>query len=94
MIELIALLAERGIEANSIHLPQFDESFNLTASSAESKGRVHSAGKVANRIPHDELLTDWNNDYAAFIVALTQRLNAAETDAERRSVIRQLHGVL
>jgi len=92
--ELARLLAERGIDASSIHLPQFDESFDITASSAESKGRVHSTGKVANRIPHDELLTDWNNDYAAFIVALTQRLNAADTDSERRAVIRQLHGLI
>ena len=88
------LLAERGIDADTIFMPQFDESFDLVAASAESKGRVRSTGKVADRIPQDELLTDWNNDYAAFIVALTQRLTNAENDRERRELIRQLHGVL
>ncbi|MEO1702172.1 MAG: MBL fold metallo-hydrolase [Pseudomonadota bacterium] len=91
---LARLLAERGIGADAIFMPQFDESFELVAASAQSKGRARSAGKVANRIPHEELLTDWNNDYAAFIVALTQRLTTAESDKERRHLIRQLHELL
>ena len=40
------------------------------------------------------MLTDWNNDYAAFIVALTQQLNTADNDAERRALIKRLQGVL
>ncbi|MBO6636824.1 MAG: MBL fold metallo-hydrolase [Roseitalea sp.] len=86
--ELARLLAKRGIDAGQIHMPQFDESFDLVAGDARSKGRV------ATRIPTDELLTDWNNDYAAFIVALTQHLNTAENDAERRALIKRLHGAL
>ncbi|WP_349364504.1 MAG: MBL fold metallo-hydrolase [Roseitalea porphyridii] len=86
--ELARLLADRGIDAGKIHMPQFDESFELVAGDARSKGRV------AARIPQDELLTDWNNDYAAFIVALTKRLNSADNDAERRSVIKRLQGAL
>jgi len=85
---LARMLADRGIDAGKIHMPQFDESFELVAGDARSKGRV------AARIPQDELLTDWNNDYAAFIVALTKRLNSADSDAERRSVIKRLQGAL
>lgn len=86
--ELARLLTDRGIDAGHIHMPQFDESFELVAGDARSKGRV------AQRIPADELLTDWNNDYAAFIVALTQQLNTADNDAERRALIKRLQGVL
>ncbi|WP_306121042.1 MULTISPECIES: MBL fold metallo-hydrolase [unclassified Roseitalea] len=86
--ELAEKLAARGINADIIHLPQFDESFDLVAGDARSKGRV------AERIPRDELLTDWNNDYAAFIVALTKRLNTADSDGERRQIIKRLQGAL
>ncbi|MEL6437443.1 MAG: MBL fold metallo-hydrolase, partial [Pseudomonadota bacterium] len=92
--ELTRLLGERDIDPDTIHMPQFDETFDLVAASADAKGRVKSKGKVAERIAHDELLTDWNNDYAAFLVALTQRLTAAESDADRRALIKQLQGAL
>ncbi len=81
-------LVENGFDAAHIFAPQFDESFDLVAGDARSKGRV------ARRIPTDELLTDWNNDYAAFIVALTMRLNTASTDAERRDIIAKLQSAL
>lgn len=93
--ELTRLLIARGLEANKIHLPQFDETFDLAAGDPQSKGRgAKSTGIPPQRIPHDELLTDWNNDYAAFIVALSGRLNAAENDAERREILRKLHADL
>lgn len=81
-------LAERGIEPDKVHLPQFDESFDLVAGDARSKGRV------AQRIPQDELLIDWNNDYAAFLVDLTKRLSDAADDAERRELVRRLRDAL
>ncbi|MEL6921256.1 MAG: MBL fold metallo-hydrolase RNA specificity domain-containing protein, partial [Pseudomonadota bacterium] len=92
--ELARLLAERGLDGERIHMPQFDERFDLVAATADEKGRAQSQGQVAQRIPHDELLTDWNNDYAAFIVALTQRLNTTPDDADKRKLIKQLRGVL
>ena len=82
--ELARLLIERGLEPEAIVLPQMDEAFELVAGDARSKGRL------PERIPREELLTDWNNDYAAFIVALTQRLNSAADDAERRAIIDSL----
>lgn len=86
--ELRRLLGKNGIDESKVFLPGFDESFELTAGTAKSKGRV------TNRIPTDELLTDWNNDYAAFIVALTQRLNKATDDAERRQLLKALSDIL
>ncbi|MEM8736224.1 MAG: MBL fold metallo-hydrolase, partial [Planctomycetota bacterium] len=62
---LADLLATKGIERDSILLPQFDERFELVAGSAESKGRV------AHRIDDPKVLAhDWHNDYAAFILQL------------------------
>ena len=85
------LLAKKGIDPAIIHMPQFDEKFELVAGSAKSKGRTEQARA---RIPDDELLTDWNNDYAAFIVALTKQLNGAADDAKRRAIIARLSDVL
>ena len=86
--ELARLLIERGLQPEAVVLPQMDEAFELVAGDARSKGRL------PERIPRGELLTDWNNDYAAFIVALTQRLNTAADDAERRSIIESLRKAL
>ncbi|MEM0898442.1 MAG: MBL fold metallo-hydrolase [Pseudomonadota bacterium] len=83
------LLAEKGIPAAKVILPQFDESFVLAAGTAQSKGRAETS-----RIPTDELLTDWNNDYAAFIVALTKKLGDATDDAKRRELIAALQKVI
>lgn len=87
---LQGLLIDSGIEADKIHMPQFDESYELTAGTAQSKGRATSLGAKPPRINHDELLTDWNNDYAAFIVALSGRLNTASSDHERRELLAKL----
>lgn len=85
------LLVKQGIEADKIQIPQFDETFELTASAPGAKGRgAKSMGSKPPRIPKDELLTDWNNDYAAFIVALSGKLNAAKSDMERRELLAKL----
>jgi metallo-beta-lactamase family protein len=86
--EMARLLAERGFDPEKIVLPQMDEVFELVAGDAKSKGRL------PERIPRAELLTDWNNDYAAFIVTLTQRLAEAEDDEERRRIIAALRRAL
>jgi metallo-beta-lactamase family protein len=86
--ELARLLIDRGLEPEAIVLPQMDETFELIAGDAKSKGRL------PERIPRTELLTDWNNDYAAFIVALTQRLQDAGDDDERRTIIAALRKAL
>lgn len=76
--EMKNMLAKRGIDADSIFMPQFDERFELVAGSAQSKGRV------AQRIESTTLEHDWYNDYAAFILELADRLERT-TDATKRS---------
>ncbi|WP_223385663.1 MBL fold metallo-hydrolase RNA specificity domain-containing protein [Oricola cellulosilytica] len=86
--EMARLLIDRGIDPEKIVLPQMDETFEIVARDAKSKGRL------PERIPRNELLTDWNNDYAAFLVALTQRLHDAESDEQRRRLISKLQQAL
>lgn len=85
------LLSAKGINSDQIFIPQFDETYELSAGDPNSKGlSTKSLGAGPERIPHDELLTDWNNDYAAFIVALSGKLNSAKSDKERRSLLAKL----
>ncbi len=86
--EMARLLATRGLDPEKIVLPQMDETFELVAGDAKSKGRL------PERVPQTELLSDWNNDYAALIVALTQRLQEAGNDGERRKIIAALRRAL
>ncbi|MCI5075951.1 MBL fold metallo-hydrolase [Oricola sp.] len=86
--ELARLLSERGFDPEKIVMPRMDEIFELVAGDAKSKGRL------PERIPQAELLSDWNNDYAALVAALTQRLYEAEDDAERRRIIATLRAAL
>jgi metallo-beta-lactamase family protein len=82
--ELRRLLGERGLDIEKIHLPEFDERFEIHAGIASSKGRA------AERISQSQLANDWYNDYAAFILALGRKLET-EPDPERRSeMIRRL----
>lgn len=78
------LLVENGIEEETIHLPDFDESFELLAGTAESKGRIEP------RIEEESLVRDWYNDYAALILEISNRLEKADSNAERRELLEKL----
>ena len=90
-MELRRMLGAKGLDTGSIHLPQFDESFEITAGTPQAKGRAQSKGRKPERVPETELLTDWYNDYAAFIVDLTNKLEGEQDHEKRRALIRQLH---
>jgi len=93
--ELKRLLAERGMDADAIWLPHFDESFDLTAGTPQSKGRAKDEpGSLRARFDEQELSRDWYTDYAAFSIALSNALEGAESDAERRGILGRLRGVL
>jgi metallo-beta-lactamase family protein len=85
---LRTVLAGRGLDAEKILLPKFDESFELIAGTARSKGRV------AQRIEDDALRRDWYNDYAALILQLAERLEATPDGGQRRRLIARLRDVL
>ena len=79
---------ERGLAPEKIVLPAFDESFELVAGTARSKGRV------VERIRDAALERDWHTDFAALTVALRQRLEAAKDGAERRRILARLREAL
>ena len=85
---LRTVLTDRGLDPDRILLPSFDESFELVAGTAQSKGRV------AQRIDDDALRRDWYNDYAALILRLADRLEATPDGGERRRLIARLQEVL
>ena len=82
------LLAGRGLAKEKILLPSLDESFELIAGTARSKGRV------AARIDDAVLERDWHNDYAAFILRLAEKLEATQDREQRRNLIGRLGEVL
>lgn len=83
------LLVERGLESDKIFMPTFDESFTLVAGSL-----AQSAEKPEPRIDPSQLERDWHNDYAAFMLELSNRLQATATAQQRRELIQQLSEAL
>lgn len=83
------LMVERGVEADKIFLPMFDESFELVAGSP-----AHSVSQPKPRIDTTQLERDWHNDYAAFILELSNRLQATDTAHERQDLIKKLSNML
>lgn len=86
--ELRRLLGERGVDVEKVHCPAFDEHFEITADSPRSKGRV------AQRIPREELLRDWYNDYAALVIDLGNQLEGLESAGERHRLLERVQTAL
>lgn len=82
------LLVKKGIAENLIHLPQFDESFDLEPGVAKSHGRSEP------RIEDPQLQRDWHNDYAAFILDLSEQLRSTEHEGDRSALIAKLRKTL
>ena len=70
-------------------MPAFDESYTLVAGSP-----AQSAARPEPRIDPSQLQRDWHNDYAAFILNWSNRLQATETPQQRSDLIRRLSEVL
>lgn len=83
------LLIARGLQADRISLPIFDESFQLVAGNP-----ARSTARPEPRIPAEQFERDWHNDYAAFILQLSNRLQSTESAAERRELIARLSKTL
>lgn len=80
------VLVERGFDKARVFLPKFDESFELVAGSAHSKGRVATAPRVAE----SQIVRDWNNEFAEFSLDLAEELRACSDDDARCELIRRL----
>ncbi len=86
--ELRRLLGERGMDVGSILMPEFDESFDLTAGTPKSKGRT------APRIEQAALERDWYNDYAAFMLALGNAMEDDANEGKRKEILAALKDTL
>ncbi|MBL4892885.1 MAG: MBL fold metallo-hydrolase, partial [Rhizobiaceae bacterium] len=86
--ELRRLVAEKGWDIDKIYMPHFDESFELKAGSAKSKGRT------PQRMDETALQRDWHNDYAAFLIQLDGQLEDETNLEKRRELIAKLKSVM
>jgi metallo-beta-lactamase family protein len=82
------LLVARGLGPASLVLPAFDETFDLVAGAAESKGRV------AARIADAAIERDWHSEYAVFILRLAEQLEATDDTGKRHELIARLQAAL
>ncbi len=86
---LKGILADKGIDKERIYIPHFNESFELLASEAVSKGRD------PNQRGMDKIPTfDWNNQYAAFGLELVNKLESAASNEERSKILNTIHNAL
>ena len=76
------LLGKKGIDTSKVFMPVFDESFELTPGSEPI-----SQGKPEPRIESSELETDWHNDYAVFMLDLSNKLDQIKDSKQRRELI-------
>lgn len=82
-------LMETGMSGDQIILPQLDDAFDLRAS-----GISAITPAAERRIDPEQLSHDWHNEYAAFSIELSQKLQAAKTDKQRLALMRTLQKAL
>ncbi|MCC9600399.1 MBL fold metallo-hydrolase [Stieleria sp. JC731] len=82
------LLGERGLDVERIFMPTFDESFELKPGT-----QPLSQGVAQPRLDLDHVAHDWHNDYAEFMIGLTQALERS-TDREKYDLISKLKASL
>jgi metallo-beta-lactamase family protein len=80
-----ALVATGRLAGDQVVLPMLDDSFEL-----KSGGLAGFARPTAPRIDPQQISYDWHNAYAHFVIALSQSLQAAPSDADRMALMRQL----
>jgi metallo-beta-lactamase family protein len=82
-------LVAHGCDANLIFTPRLDETVVLSL-----KGKVHSA--LTNpRLEDQAIITqDWQNEYAAFLVELSNALRGLPNDFSRHKALKNLQSFL
>ena len=82
-------------DKDKIWLPHFDESFDLSAGTPQSKGRdKDEPGSLRALFDEAELSRDWYNEYASFSIELSNALEDAENDGERQAILKRLKEAL
>ena len=83
------LLIKRGIDGEKIFRPQFDETFQIVAGRS-----AKSVSRPKPRVETSQLQRDWHNDYAAFVLELSSKLNEIDSAQDRQALIRRLMDAL
>ena len=86
---LTGLLVKRGVDGDKIFSPQFDETFQIVAGSS-----AKSVAQPEPRVEPSQLQRDWHNDYAAFMVDLSSKLNEIDSAEDRQTLIARLSDAL
>ena len=82
--ELKRLAASVGYEAEKIHLPQFDQTFELSASGVTGRHEPEP------RIAPERIADDWHAEYARFLLDLGETMRATEDAEARRELLQDL----
>lgn len=82
-------LMKLGLGSDQIIPPMLDDYFELRSSGIEK-----TVVPERRRIDPKQFTRDWNNEYAAFSIALGQKLSSAHSDRARLEIMQQLHEVL
>ncbi|MEO5805837.1 MBL fold metallo-hydrolase [Devosia sp.] len=86
---LRAAVVLTGIPGNQVIMPLLDESYEL-----HPNGVGAVTQPAVPRIDHDQVASDWHNQFSDFTARLDQRLRAAKSDAEKLAIMRELQGKL
>ncbi|MFC1672634.1 MBL fold metallo-hydrolase [Pseudomonadota bacterium] len=82
-------LVAKGCPANLIFSPRLDETFVLSM-----KGKINHSVTSA-RLESDEVYSsDWHNEYASFLVNLSDNLRTLPNDFSRHKALRHLQDIL
>ena len=87
--EFCEVLHKKGIDRETILMPQFDESFELHAGSAPV-----SVARPKPRLDLTQTEFDWHNEYAQFMLSLSEKLNTMPDNKERKELLHELTEVL
>ncbi|MBO9707425.1 MAG: MBL fold metallo-hydrolase [Caulobacter sp.] len=82
-------LADAGLNAASIIVPDLDDAFELTPS-----GAIALSGRAARLPPHAATRLDWHNDRVAFQIALNAALERAGDDKARKALLARLDAIV
>ena len=83
------LLVKRGLDKDTIFRPQFDETFQIAAGCS-----AKSVSMPEPRVEASQLQRDWHNDYAAFMLELSSKLNEIDSAPDRQALIARLTDAL
>lgn len=82
-------LVANGCDAKRLFIPRLDETYVLSL-----KGKINHS-LIKPRLKQDDVTgEDWHNDYASFLVNLSDTLRAQDSDHERHRALQKLRQVL